>query len=174
VWREFCKTYADIKFGNNVMSYDRLDSLFQSGMITHFLIFTDKQTGRDVGIVTLYVERDELGYFYYSFYDLNYYNRNLGMFIMTSAVDFFSKSGQKFLYLGTCYSNNALYKTQFSGAEFFNGFHWSNNLKELKFLIKRDQGAVTRHLIESEEYRELFYQGDLKAIVKEGDYEFYL
>lgn len=174
VWRKFCKNYADIKFGKDVMTTDRLDSLFQSDMITHLLVFTDKETDKDVGIVTLYVEGDELGFFYYSFYDLNYYNRNLGMFIMTSAVDFFSRSGQKFLYLGTCYSKNALYKTQFTGAEFFNGFHWSKNIKELKFLITRDQGTVAQHLIETEEYLERFYQGDLEAIVKEGDYELYL
>lgn len=165
-WQQFCKTYADIKFGKDVMTYERLDSLFQTNMITHFLIFTDKETQEHVGIVTLYVEGDNLGYFYYSFYDLNYYNKNLGMFIMTSAVDFFNKAGQKFLYLGSCYSKNALYKTQFLGVEFFNGFHWSTNIKELKFLIDRDQGAVNKHLIENEEYHQLFYDANLQVGVK--------
>ncbi|KOR33503.1 hypothetical protein TI05_00710 [Achromatium sp. WMS3] len=155
-WQQFCKTYADIKFGQNIMTYERLDSLFQTDMITHFLIFTDQETQQDIGIVTLYVEDTKLAYFYYSFYDLDYHNKNLGMFIMTTAVELFSKSGQEFLYLGSCYSKNALYKTQFSGMEFFNGSHWSTNLKELKFLIARDQGTVTQHLIENEEYQRLF------------------
>ena len=68
------------------------------------------------------------------------------------------------LYLGTCYSGTALYKTQFAGAEFFNGFRWSNDLDELKFIIKRDKKELTQHLLETEEYREAFYKGDLGKI----------
>jgi hypothetical protein len=65
------------------------------------------------------------------------------------------------LYLGTCYSQNALYKTQFSGAEFFNGLCWSNDLAELKFILKRDAGELTEHLFESDDYRRLFHQNRL-------------
>ena len=157
-WQQFCLHYADIKFGKNVMTEERLNSLFNSKIISHFLIFTDRQTGKDVGIVTLYLQKPHIAYYYYAFYDLNYYERNLGMFMMTSAVDYFAKQSFAFIYLGTCYSRNALYKTQFSGAEFFNGFRWSDDLKELKYLIKRDKGTVKQHLAETEEFRNLFYE----------------
>ena len=103
-------------------------------------------------------------YYYYAFYDLNYYARNLGMFMMTSAVELFAGRGVKNLYLGTCYSESALYKTQFAGAEFFNGFRWSDDLEELKFLLRRDQKIADQHLLETEEYREQFYAGDLGQI----------
>ena len=89
-WRHFCKNYADIKFGKDVMSYQRLDSLFSAKIVSHVLLFTDDQTGNDVGLVTLYRQDNELAFYYYAFYDLNYYNINLGMFMMTSAVDLFS------------------------------------------------------------------------------------
>jgi len=151
------------------MTYDRLDSLFNSKIVSHLLIFTDTKTKKDVGIVTLFLEKKSLAYYYYSFYDLNYYVHNLGMFLMTSAVDYFSDSDFSHIYLGTCYSRNSLYKTQFKGAEFFNGFCWSDNLKELKFLIERDRGAVNRHLIETEEYREQFYEGELTNIINASD-----
>ncbi len=171
-WREFCKYYADIKFGKGVMSYQRLDSLFNSKIINHILLFTDTKTGNDVGIVTLYLEEKTLAYYYYSFYDLNYYRRNLGMYMMTSAVDYFSQQGFDFIYLGTCYSRNALYKTQFEGFQFFNGFRWSDNLKELKFMVKRDQKVVDRHLLETDEFLEKFYDGNLENVVEGGMYSF--
>jgi arginyl-tRNA--protein-N-Asp/Glu arginylyltransferase len=162
--REFYKTYADIKFGKDVLSYERLDALFKSKITSHLLVFTDTLNDAEVGTVTLYVEPPHMAYYYYAFYDLNYYSRNLGMYMMTAAVGFFAERGFEFLYLGSCYSTNALYKTQFAGAEFFNGFRWSTRLEELKFLINRDLKEQRHHLLESQEYRQMFYQGDLKEI----------
>lgn len=162
--RQFFKTYADIKFGNETMSFERLDSLFSTPIISHLLVFTDTATGKDVGVATLYIEDAALAYYYYAFYDLNYFNRNLGMFMMTSAAAEFAARGIKHLYLGTCYSENALYKTQFSGAEFFNGFRWSDNLDELKFQLRRGKEFPDQHLLEIEDYRKQFYAGDLGQI----------
>ena len=164
--RQFFKTYADIKFGKDVMTFERLDALFGSAIISHLLVFADAKTGAEVGAATLYIEGRELAYYYYAFYDLNYYARNLGMFMMTSAVGLFAERGFKQLYLGTCYSQTALYKTQFAGAEFFNGFRWSDDLDELKFIIRRDKKELDQHLLETEEYREGFYKGGLGKIAE--------
>jgi arginyl-tRNA--protein-N-Asp/Glu arginylyltransferase len=162
--REFFKTYADIKFGNDVMTFERLDGLFASPIISHLLVFTDSKTGAEVGVATLYAEGKSLAYYYYAFYDLNYYHRNLGMFMMTSAVAQFAERGFEYLYLGTCYSENALYKTQFAGAQFFNGVRWSDNMEELKFVIQRDKASPYQHLLESQEFLNLFQDGDLKKL----------
>ena len=81
-----------------------------------------------------------------------------------SAAEFFSGRGTKYLYLGTCYSERALYKTQFNSGEFFTGFRWSDNWEELKFLLRRDQETNPKHLVTTEEYREQFYTGDLGKI----------
>lgn len=162
--REFFKNYADIKFGKDVMSYERLDLLFGSKITSHVLVFADSRTGAEVGVVTLYLEPSALAFYYYAFYDLNYYTRNLGMFMMTTAASLFAERGFQFLYLGSCYVENALYKTQFTGAEFFNGVRWSANLDELKFLIRRDQSELRQHLLESEEYRRTFYETELPQL----------
>jgi len=148
------------------MTYQRLESLFNSKIINHLLLFSDINEAKDVGIATLYLEKKKLVYYYYAFYDLNYYKQNLGMFMMTSAVDFFAQSQFDNIYLGTCYSRNALYKTQFSGFQFFNGFQWSENLKELKYLIKRDNSIVDKHLVETDEYKEKFFEGNLANLVQ--------
>jgi arginyl-tRNA--protein-N-Asp/Glu arginylyltransferase len=162
--REFFKTYADIKFGKDVMSYERLDLLFEGAITSHVLIFTDARSGEEVGTVTLYLEPNHLAYYYYAFYDLNYYSRNLGMFMMTSAVAMFAERGFRYLYLGSCYLENALYKTQFVGAEFFNGVCWSQNLKELNYLIRRGKQDQQQHLLEVEEYRTAFHDSDIAQI----------
>jgi hypothetical protein len=127
-------------------------------------VFTDANTGAELGVAALYVEGCELAFYYYAFYDLHCAASNLGMFIMTSAVEMFAKMGVKRLYLGTCYSREALYKTQFSGAEFFNGFRWSDDLDELKYILERDKKEQRKHLLETEEYRERFYHGNLGEI----------
>lgn len=168
--RAFFKTYADIKFGKDTMSYERLDALFAAPIISHLLVFTDTETGKEIGVATLYLEGKALAFYYYAFYDLNYYARNLGMFMMTSAVALFAEHGKKHLYLGTCYSDAALYKTQFAGAEFFTGFRWSDNLKELKFMLHRDEKDLRQHLLETENYRDEFYKGSLEKLAAAGSF----
>ena len=133
--RAFCKTYADARFGAEVMTEQRLETLFTAPVATHIMVF--EEAGREVGYVVLYLEEPRVAFYYYSFYDLTYFERSLGLFIMTSAVQHFASAQFEHLYLGTCYSERALYKTQFSGCEFFNGFRWSDNVKELKYLVSR-------------------------------------
>ena len=169
--RAFFKSYADIKFGRDVMSFERLDALFDSPIISHLLVFTDEATGAEMGVASLYLEKSALAFYYYAFYDLNYYARNLGMFMMTSAAALFAERKCGHLYLGSCYSANALYKTQFIGAEFFNGVGWSAKLKELKYLIERDKRDNPQHLLETEEYRQLFYEGELENLVAASEFK---
>ena len=169
--RQFFKTYADIKFGKDTMTFERLDGLFAAPIISHILVFTDLKTTAEIGAATVYLEGKELAFYYYAFYDLNYYARNLGMFMMTSAAALFAEQGIKHLYLGTCYSQNALYKTQFAGSQFFNGFRWSDNLDELKYVISRDKKGLCQHLLETEEYRKEFYEGDLEEMTAASGFQ---
>lgn len=169
--RDFYKNYADIRFGKDVMPFARLDSLFQSPITSHLLVFTDDESEAEVGTVTLYAEPYAAVYYYYAFYDLRYFERNLGIFMMTSAVQFFAKAGYEFLYLGSCYQPNALYKTQFAGAQFFNGVRWSENLRELKFLVQRDQQQTRGHLLECDEYLHEFWEGALDKIVPASHFQ---
>lgn len=162
--REFFKTYADIKFGKDVMSYERLDGLMGGRSVNALLVFTDRESGEEVGYVTLHVEGDEMAYYYFAFYDLNYYQRNLGIYMMTSAVNFMAERGTRLLYLGTVYSHTALYKTQFRGVEFFNGFEWNPDMGQLKHLLERDGSPQDHHLLESPEFLDQYYGGGLAGL----------
>ena len=167
-WLDFCLTYAEVKFGEGVMSPARLENLFNSKITSQIMIFHDRGKARPVGLVTLFLQPPELAQYYYSFYDLSYAQQNLGMYMMTSAVAHFAEQGFRHVYLGSCYSRNALYKTQFSGAEFFNGACWSRNLEELKYLIARNEQPQAQHLFEAEEYLHRFYDGDLGMLVEKS------
>ena len=140
---------------------ERLDLLFRSPIISHLLVFTDAKSGAEVGTATLYLEGKELAFYYYAFYDLNYYSRNLGMFMMTSAAAFFAERNFRHLYLGTCYSQNALYKTQFAGAAVFQRIE--RGAADAR-LARRDKQETGRHLLESDEYRQLFHKDNLDKI----------
>lgn len=155
--REFCKAYADRRFGTEVMSYERLDGLFSAPVCTHLMTFHESDSGREVGLVVLYLRPPQTAFYYYAFYDLEYMSRNLGMYMMTRAVAETTRLGFHFIYLGTCYSRSALYKTQFEGVQFWNGFRWSPDLAELKYLIHRDAGAVDKHLLETPDFVQTFY-----------------
>jgi hypothetical protein len=164
--RESCLNYAAARFGPGVMPPERLELVFNSPVATHVLVFTGSPSGAELGAVVLYLDSPRLAFYRFAFYDLNHFNRSLGMFMMTSAVELFAGRGVKYLYLGTCYSDKALYKTQFAGTEFFTGFRWSDDLDELKFLIERDKKKMPAHLLEAMEYREQFYGGDLGKIAE--------
>ena len=107
--------------------------------------------------MVIFYLHESIAFYYYSFYDLNYTNKNLGMFMMTSSLALMKERGFDSIYLGSCYSRNALYKSQFIGFQFWNGFQWSENIKELKFLIERDGGEVDKHLLESPLFYDEFY-----------------
>lgn len=165
-WREFCLMYADIKFGKEIMTAERLATLLNAPITSHLLRFYDTAAQKDVGLVTLYLEPPHVAQYYYAFYDLNYYRQNLGMYMMTAAVEYFAKEKFDYIYLGSCYSRNALYKTQFAGAEFFNGAGWSRRLDELKYLLARGTQPITQHLFESAEYLQQFHGGALHKLVE--------
>ena len=152
-------TYAEARFGPGVMPLERLDQLMRGPVISHLLHFTDRASGREVGTVLMFLEEPAIAYYYYAFYDLEYAVRSLGMLMMTAAVAEFARRGFAHFHHGTCYSRRELYKTQFAGIQFFNGFCWSDNLEELKFLLAREEKPVSGHLLEMPEYQEAFYDG---------------
>ena len=156
-WRGFCRSYADHRFGKGVMSDERLDSLFNSPVCSHLIHYQHETSGEDVGLVVCFLQKPRAAFYYYAFYDLDLFSKSPGLFMMTTTVQRFQEMGFDHVYLGSCYSRNALYKSQFKGFEFWNGFRWSQNIKELKFMIGRDQENVHQHLLETPEYIESYY-----------------
>jgi arginyl-tRNA--protein-N-Asp/Glu arginylyltransferase len=157
--------YAHRRFGEGVMTPERLDRLMDSPLVSHVLVFRERESGREVGTALLFVQEPVLAYYAYAFYDLDVSERSLGLLMMTRALEFFAQRGVSHLHLGTCYAERALYKTQFKGTEFFNGVRWSHDLEELKFLIRREQNEPEAHLLEMREFLDRFYGGDVACLI---------
>ena len=47
--KQFCEDYSRKKFGDGVMTGERLDRLFQSDIVSHVLVYTDSQTKQNIG-----------------------------------------------------------------------------------------------------------------------------
>jgi hypothetical protein len=142
--------YAEERFGQGVMPAERLNRLMASPVISHLLVFRHAPSATEVGWVLMYLEPPRVAYYYFAFYDLNWAARNLGMFMMTRAVEFFLDQGYQHLHLGTCYQERALYKAQFEPLEYSTGWGWSRDSSVLKALVR--QPPHTGHLLEDPQH----------------------
>jgi hypothetical protein len=158
---------ANARFDPGAMPEARLDRLMDSRLITHVLAFRDEATEREVGTVLLFLEPPRVAFYHFAFYDLDYLRRNVGMYMMTWAARKFAQDGFHHIYLGTCYSGRALYKTQFIGVEMFNGFRWSSNVEELRLLLRRNHAE--HHLLRDPEF--LAGRGDARALARESSFQ---
>ena len=63
----------------------------------------------------------------------------IGKFMMEHIIHLAKKKNKEFVYLGTCYGEESLYKVRdFKGIEFFDGNSWENDIEKLKLLCKSD------------------------------------
>lgn len=159
--------FAEDRFGPGVMTAARLEGLMRGRVVTHLLVFRDAaREGREVGTALMYVEAPAMAHYYYAFYDRGHALRGLGMFMMTAAVRLFRDLGFGHLYLGTCYSERALYKAQFSGLEYFNGIEWSSRLEGLRFQVRRDSRST--HLLQEPGF--LAMEGPLEELARRSSF----
>lgn len=138
--------FAHERFGPGVMPPERLDRILAAPVVSHVLHLDDPSTGRDVGSVLMYLEPPRVAFYYFAFYDLADRSSQLGMHLMTRAVEHFAASGYRHLHLGTCYDARALYKAQFHPMEYFTGWRWSPDLDALRALVRVPPS--TGHLLE--------------------------
>jgi arginyl-tRNA--protein-N-Asp/Glu arginylyltransferase len=150
------KDFYEKRFGKGVMSAFRIKWLFTSGSCSHVLVYKDPSasSGQCGDMIVGYcpvVKTDKLMHYAYPFYDVRYFEKNAGMGMMLKAILHAKESGLDYVYLGTCYTEKSLYKTQFEGVEYFTGFSWSDDIEKLKELIR---SGVNGHLLEKLEDKE--------------------
>jgi hypothetical protein len=163
---KMCLTCASERFGSHVMTAERLESIFQSPYTTHLYCF--KKNDVLVGLVPALYEPPHVAHYNFAFYTLDTDLKSMGMYMMTSFLTDLASKHVYYAYLGTCYSRNTLYKTQFKGCEFYTGTRWSHDLDELKYLIDRHDAPVTinEHMLESKDYLERFLEGSLIQLME--------
>lgn len=157
--QKLCADYAGQRFGRGIMPAPTIKAIFTGTVYTHVIVYKNSEN-QDIGYAVCFVN-DSLLQYAHSFYDLACLEKNLGARMMLEAVTWAKENGKQYAYLGTCYETKALYKTEFKGVEFFNGFTWSSNLEELKSLITRDSD---QYLLRDKDYLNNFH-GDLHALL---------
>lgn len=153
--QKMCSSYADEKLGKDVLPTSTIRAIFKNGVYNNIIVFTDNSSGREVGYAVCYINKNLIQYAF-SFYELKYLKDNLGARMMLEAVLWSKTNDKSYIYLGSCYSRESLYKTEYKGVEFFNGFTWSTNLEELKYLLERNSGD---YLLKDKDYLDTFYEG---------------
>jgi len=158
--QKLCRDYAEERLGKDIFPVPAIRSVFTGQVYNRVFVFKD-QDKKPVGYAVCFANNQLLQYAH-AFYDLKYLSGSLGARMMLEAVSWAKDKGCEFVYLGTCYDEGALYKTEFSGVEFFNGFSWSKNLAELKALLKR---GSEEYLLRDKDYLESFHEGDLHELL---------
>jgi arginyl-tRNA--protein-N-Asp/Glu arginylyltransferase len=118
------KFYSE-KFGAGIFSANKIKELItgDKSSFNLLLIFSDKKINQDIGWSICFLGKNILHYAY-PFYNLSY--NNLGIIMMTKTIEWASKQGIKFCYLGSIWDEKAKYKLQFSPEEFFDGKEWQD------------------------------------------------
>jgi leucyl-tRNA---protein transferase len=133
--------FYETKFGKGTFSANKIKELLTGSESNYNRLFVYKYEGNQpqrgpfgIGYCVCYENRDWLHYSY-PFYDLDAEIPNLGIGMMTKAIVWAKENGKKFVCLGSAKNSTAIYKTQFSGFEWFDGERWRVDITELKKVL---------------------------------------
>ncbi len=134
----YCLNFAKERFTDNSLSKQRLELILKRK--NYNTIYTFSILRKDIGYVLAY-ENENIIHYWFSFYDTSFLKEfSLGKFMMEQLVYHAKKENKKYIYLGTCYGNKALYKVRdFKGIEFYDGNNWVDDIKLLKKMCKKDK-----------------------------------
>jgi len=154
-----CKDWAKLR--NWKISTTSLKYIFKGGFFNQLMVW--EKEGEAVAYQVLLEEKD-LIHTAHLFYNPEVGGKDLGMRMLIEASILGKEKEKTFHYLGTAYGGTGFYKRNLAGFEFFNGFSWSEDLKEWKYL---DQRESDDYLLRDQEYLEQFGgEEKLKSVLK--------
>jgi leucyl-tRNA---protein transferase len=152
-----CKHWAN-ESGWSI-SASSIKTLFKNHFYNQVSVWKDDVDQKIIGYSVGYQNKD-LVHIANVFYDPQYHQSGLVNRMLIETAKKAQNDNLKFAYMGTCYS---LHKRNIPGFEFFNGFAWTKNTSELKFLNKRDK--KNSYTLKEKEYLDEFWHGSLKNII---------
>ena len=132
---KMAKDFYDKKFGPNIMSAQKVKEMLTNEAKSNFNNLLAFQNESGLGYVIAYIS-DSLMHYSYPFYDQNNCPKDMGLAMMISALEYAKKSGLKYVYLGSLQRSSDTYKLQFSNGQWFDGKKWSDDLEEIKTILK--------------------------------------
>ncbi len=131
---KLAKDFYKIKFGEGVFSANKVKEILTTEQNFNKL-FVYKIEDKEIGYCIVQ-ETNEIIHYSYPFYNLKNDTSNIGMDMMLNAIIYAQKNNKKYIYLGSFQRQTDTYKLQFKGLEWFDGEKWSEDLEELKKLLK--------------------------------------
>jgi len=144
----FCLKYFTERHGPKVMPRERLLAVLESGLISHIILYKTKNKKT---AYVFEVSDIAMAHFWFSFYDLELVYKSLGMWLMIDTAREAHKQGKQHLYVGTVYGEKALYKTNFSALEYWDGGKWIADKKKLRARSRKD---IEREITCIDEWKE--------------------
>jgi len=149
----FCLNYFEKRHGPQIMPKERLLTILEAGFITDIVTYHDN--GNVIGYA--FEANDErMGHYWFSFYDLDYVYKSLGLWIMLDCIREAQKENKDHYYVGTVYGEKGLYKTNIDSLEYWDGSEWILNSKKLRARAREDSKRTFDALDEWKEDHKLF------------------
>ena len=134
---KLAKDFYEQKFGPGIMSAQKVKEMLTSEDNLNFnLLLGYYQDKKDIGWTICYMNPGILHYSY-PFYDLNAVSKDMGLGMMTKAIEWAEVNGKKYIYLGSLQRPSDTYKLQFEGLEWFDGTKWQTDLETVKDILKK-------------------------------------
>ncbi len=127
--------FYETKFGKGTFSANKIKELITNEKSNFNTLLSYSLDNRTAGYCICFENSDWLHYGY-PFYDLSADIPNLGMGMMTKAVVWAKENKKRYVCLGSAQNQAAIYKTQFSGFEWFDGEKWRIDIEGLKIIIQ--------------------------------------
>lgn len=146
---KLAKDFYTTKFGDGTFSANKVKEVLTDADNSNFnLLLTYTHNEEAVGYSICYTNKNILHYSY-PFYELTNVSQfprpsearqgvggtNIGIGMMTKAIQWAKNNGKKYVYLGSAQRPTDTYKFQFSGTEWFDGEKWNTNVDELKKIL---------------------------------------
>jgi len=132
---KLAKDFYDTKFGDGTFSANKIKELLtddQKSNFTTLLVY--KLNGENIGH-SICFESENILHYSYPFYDLEKAPKDMGLGMMTRAIEYAKNKGLQYIYLGSAQRPTDTYKFQFEGIEWFDGKSWKTNFEELKNIL---------------------------------------
>lgn len=131
------KDFYDKKFGPGIMSTIKIKEMLTDHTKSNFTNLYIYQRGAvGLGYAIVY-DNSVFVHYSYPFYDLNKSPTNMGLGMMTKAIEYAKNLKLKYVYLGSLQRPGDTYKLQFKGLEWFDGEKWSTDEKKVREILAK-------------------------------------
>ena len=132
---KLAKDFYDTKFESGIMSAQKIkEMLTERGESNFNTLFCYEQSGKTIGYTIAYLDNNILHYSY-PFYNLSESPKDMGLGMMTKAIQYAKDNNIKYVYLGSLQRPNDTYKLQFEGIEWFDGKSWNSDISGIKDIL---------------------------------------